>query len=436
MLNGIKVGWLFVVLVVGIPLVLWATMMPLSDRFATLDSTLLNIGRMAGITAGCLYSINLILSTRLSIFEDMFGGLNKVFFAHHLIGGIALCIALFHPVMISLSYADGSIYQSAKLLTPFATNIQTTFGIFGLYLFVTLMIITFFIYIPYKAWLLTHKFLGAAFLLIAFHVISISSDTMSNPALRAYLYVLINIAVIAFIYRTLLPRFLVRRYKYKVESATKLNKDVVSLKLGPINRAIDFKSGQFVFVQFKKEGLPRDWHPFSISSNSPQTGLQITVKSLGELTSKLVEQGSSLEGVEVLVEGAYGRFNFKYFRTKKQIWIAGGIGITPFLGMAKDVKGDYKVNLFYSVKNREEFVEFNELRDLAGKSGGALNLIPFESDKEGLLDVKKIKAAVGDVDDSEILICGPPPMMKSLKEQFRDSGVKNKYIHTEEFNTT
>lgn len=421
---------------VAIPLLIWANMMPLADRFSNSTSILLNIGRAAGIIAVTLYSINLILSTRLSIFEDMFGGLNKVFFAHHLVGGIALCIVLLHPVTVALSYAGGSIYQSAKLLTPFATNLETTFGILGMYLFVLLMIITFFIYIPYRAWLLTHKFLGAAFILIALHVTFISSDTQNSLALRTYLLTLLLAGIVAYTYRTLLPRFLVRRYSYKVDSVEKLNKDVVSINLKPNTRGIDFKPGQFVFVQFKKEGLPGDWHPFSISSNSPKTGLQITVKSLGELTSKLVEQGSDLDGTEVLVEGSYGRFNFKHFQTKKQIWIAGGIGITPFLGMAKDVRGDYKVNLFYSVKNREEFVEFEELKRLAEKSGGALNLIPVVSEKDGLLDASKVKNAVGDIDGSEILICGPPPMMKELKEQFKDSGIKSKYIHTEEFNTT
>ena len=63
-------------------------------------------------------------------------------------------------------------------------------------------------------------------------------------------------------------------------------------------------------------------------------------------------------------------------------------------------------------------------------------MIPVVSEKDGLLDASKVKNAVGDIDGSEILICGPPPMMKELKEQFKDSGIKSKYIHTEEFNTT
>lgn len=55
------------------------------------------------------------------------------------------------------------------------------------------------------------------------------------------------------------------------------------------------------------------------------------------------------EGDLALVEGPYGLFSSKYAKEKEQVWIAGGIGITPFLSLAKDMYTN-KVPLCKSLK--------------------------------------------------------------------------------------
>src|SRR5882757_1520816 len=92
-------GWPFLLLLIGIPMVLWATMIPLGERFATPYLLLGSLGSLAGITAMVLFCLNTILTSRLKILETLFGGLNKMFIAHHIIGGLALCILLVHPLL-------------------------------------------------------------------------------------------------------------------------------------------------------------------------------------------------------------------------------------------------------------------------------------------------------------------------------------------------
>jgi predicted ferric reductase len=433
LIRSWRPGWLLVIIAIIIPVVIWATLLPISERFATPVMSLSSIGKLTGIIALVCFCLNLIFATRLPFLEDLFGGLNKVYIAHHLLGGIALCVVLIHPMALSLRLAGVSLQNSAQLLLPFTSTWAMTFGVLGLWLFIILMILTFFVSLPYKTWLLSHKFLGLAFLGIGLHVILINSDVSRSGFLKWYLWGLIGLGAAAFVYRTILPRFFVRHYDYEVANVAEPAKGVVKITMVPKNKRLDFKAGQFVFVSFRDEGISHEWHPFSISSNQVDEGLIITVKALGGYTKTLASIANGLVGQDVFLEGAYGRFSFRNFHAKRQVWIAGGIGITPFLSMMRDVKPDYKVDLYYSVKNEDELIDWEHISEMVEKSNGALRVILILADKVGFLDSKKITEHSGDIKDAEVLLCGPPPMMHSLNGQINKLGVPKNRIHSEEF---
>lgn len=103
-------------------------------------------------------------------------------------------------------------------------------------------------------------------------------------------------------------------------------------------------AGQFAFVNFDD---PEDAHPFTISSAWADDGLlTFTIKGLGDYTRALA---TSLVGQGVVVEGPYGRFNFLGDH-RLQIWIGGGVGITPFIarlnGLAHEGHSE-RIDLFY-----------------------------------------------------------------------------------------
>lgn len=449
------IGWGVTTILCFIPVVLWYQMHPLST-IETFPAIMLSIGRVAGLVGMVMYALNLFYATRLRFLEYFFGGLNRVYIAHHILGGFALIFLTMHPLFLALRYAGSSIRQGALLLIPYGlgpiealfntkhefhdlvlTQWAITFGIIAFWGMVVLLLLTFFIQLPYRLWLLTHKFLGVAFFFGGLHVFFIESDTSNNTVLRYYMLIIAACGIIAYVYRTLMGSILVRKYVYKVDSVNIVAGNVTQVNMTPLNLPMSYKPGQFIFVRFRfadDMGISKEWHPFSISSSPGDSVLQISVKGLGDYTNKLVQLKP---GAIADVEGAYGRFTYTNFTNKDQIWVAGGIGVTPFISMAKNVMRDnYKVDLYYSVKSESELIDWNLLAGISAANSN-FRIIPFVADKQqGFLTTEFIKQYSGTLKGKEIFICGPPPMMQSMRKQFKAEGLPGTSIHSEEFAMT
>jgi ferredoxin-NADP reductase len=63
-----------------------------------------------------------------------------------------------------------------------------------------------------------------------------------------------------------------------------------------------------------------------------------------------------------------------------------------------------------------------------------LRIIPYISKDQGRLSADFIKANSEHLEEKDIFICGPTPMMTGLRHQFLDLNIINSMIHTEEFN--
>lgn len=199
-------------------------------------------------------------------------------------------------------------------------------------------------------------------------------------------------------------------------------------------RNMPHKAGQFAFLTFVSPSLPQQTHPFSVSAAEGEDGLRFVIKNLGDFTAKL---GKLKVGDKVFVEGPFGTFNFANMPRKKQIWIAGGIGITPFLAMARTLKqgsaAGVEAHLFYSITDMSQAFGAKELQELANGLKGTLSFSLHDSSKQGYLSAELVQKQVGNVSDCEVLLCGPKGMMHALEEQFVAAGVTKNHIQYEEF---
>jgi len=412
------------------------------------------IGLVTGIIGLVLYSISLVLMTRLRILESIFGGLNRVYIAHHITGGLSLVFMLIHPLGLVAARALSSVTDAALLLiphklVPFGALINPEHamhstilneyaifaGIIGLWLAIVLLVVTIFIKLPYRVWLISHKMMGVAYIFIGLHLLYIKSDTSVDPWLRWYLIAFFAIGLIAYVYKTVAGQILIRKHRYVVSHVVMLADGVVRLHLdSPAAHSLRYTPGQFVFMRFlDAKGLSREWHPFSISSCSGvDADLQLTIKYLGDYTSKLA---FAKPGAAVEIEGAYGKFSYQNFKNRDQVWIAGGIGVTPFLSMVKQLPPEgYRVYLFYSVKTRSEIIDWALLYDQMMQKSNSLRVIPYIADEQpSFLNADYISQTVGGLEGRDYYLCGPPAMMESIKQQLKDSGVPAVAIHSEEF---
>jgi predicted ferric reductase len=422
-------GWILLSLLSLLPLVFWYSIEPMSVRLSTRTTTLTSIGQVTGLVGIAMFASTIVLSSRLAYFEDYFGGLNRVYVAHHVFGSLALVLILVHPLALAGEYMTFSSREAALLLLP-SSSWALNFGIIALVSMILFVVLTLFVSLPYHVWEFSHRFLGLAFFLAALHMFTIRSDISRDPTLRTYMLFLSTVAVAVYVYRTALGRWLVSRFEYRVEGVRELDDRSIHIKMAPTGRPMKFLAGQFVFVDFHQDGISPEPHPFSLSSSPGEGRLELVVRSLGDYTSKLRRLKP---GAIARIEGPFGRFTYHRYPNKDQVWIAGGIGITPFLSMVRTLaESGYRVDMYYGANSREEAVFLDELIELSNVGDG-LRVIPYLADEHGFLTAEKVKELSGGLQEKDIFLCGPPPMVRTLVAQFLRLGVKPGRIHSDEF---
>ncbi|WCJ22771.1 ferric reduction oxidase 2 [Euphorbia peplus] len=85
------------------------------------------------------------------------------------------------------------------------------------------------------------------------------------------------------------------------------------------------------------------WHPFSISSSShlEPENLSVMIKSEGTWSSKLYQMlsssSSSIDRLQVSVEGPYSPASTHFLRHETLVMVSGGSGITPFISIIREL---------------------------------------------------------------------------------------------------
>jgi predicted ferric reductase len=201
----------------------------------------------------------------------------------------------------------------------------------------------------------------------------------------------------------------------------------------PVGKGLNYEPGQFVFVVFGNREVGPEEHPFSISSAPGEPNIRLSIKKSGDFTSTLTKLK---EGERVKLYGPYGQFG-KTALTSRQdvVMIAGGIGVTPFLGVVNYVKSlglSLNFALFYVYGNESESTYKEELAQNIGQTKRG-KLITHASEVRGRITAKAIADAVGNITNKTILLCGPKGMMVALTKQFLDLGAKRRNIIFEDF---
>lgn len=421
-------------LVVGVPVVSWALKAPFADSLASSYLMLTLLGQFTGIVGAQLFAFALVLSARLRFMEFFFGGLDRLYVIHHRVGVIAFSLLAIHPIILAFRFIQDSIEDVMWYLMPFNNSPAREYGVYALLLMLTLLFLTFYGSVfSYPALKNAHRFMGGAFFLGTLHMFFIPSSMGSDIVLKVSCLGLALIGCLAFTYRTLLGKFLVSRYPYSVSAVADLGQGVTEITLSPRKKVLHHMPGQFAMLSFLgSKVVPNEEHPFTISSSRDNGDVRFSIKALGDYTGLL--PGLTI-GTKALLEGPFGEFTYSH-GSKKQIWIAGGIGVTPFVSMAEDLLAqdaiDYTIDFYYSVRSEKDGAYKNLFDSLAKKHKGFIfHFMP--SDTSGYVTGEGVAKDISDAPTRDIFICGPPGMMAALTASLVASHIPVRKIHTERF---
>lgn len=427
-----NLGWLVTILVAITPVILWQIALPVA--WDSPKNIAENIGRLAGLAGMALFAWNVILSARLKIYNKLFMGLDNTYRAHHIIGSSAFILLLLHPVFITYRYFLSSPISAFEFVKPSFESPFRFLGSVALGLMMLLMVITLYINVKYERFVMVQRLLGLVLFIGGLHAVLVGGTNLNGNvmSLTVYYWILIALSALVYVYRSIFHGNFHKYFNYTVDKIVQRGNETYDLVLKPSDSALSYQPGQFAFIKLETDGVLGQVHPFSMSSSPTDKYLSFGIKNLGEYTEKL---GQIKEEFKVKVDGPYGTFSNQVVRNKRQVWIAGGIGITPFLAMSKALGSEQVVDLYYSVKTATEAVYLDELHKIA-KDKNNLKIIPFAADKQGFITADYIFKTSRDLDDANFMICGPGSLMHALKAQLKSKGVAKRNINTEEFNLT
>lgn len=402
------------IIIALIPVALWAAGDAKTDPLA----------KAVALSGLALLSFNIILSARLPIFDRLFLGLDRAYRAHRLIGGSVVILIMLHAMLITAKYSSISLLSGYEFLKP-NLDVALMAGKLALATMMLLVVISIYFKIKYQWFITVQRLLGAMIFVGGYHALFVTgSDLRSNGPLLVYFVLLGGSAAGLYMYRSLMHRSVKRKLQYEVTNVEN-SQDITTIWLKPLGKALAFYAGQFAFFQFHSQAVDGESHPFSLSSNSNDSNLRIAAKNSGDYTGQL---SKITVGDRIEVEGPYGQFSFAKRTGKHQVWVAGGIGITPFLSMAQSLPADYEVTLYYCIASGEQAIFLDELNQLTAKNPN-LNVVTVITDQKQRITGEQL--VVPGVE--EYLLCAPPAMMHDLEEQLVKQKVSRSSISYEDF---
>ena len=296
----------------------------------------------------------------------------------------------------------------------------------------------------YEQWRRLHNVLALTVLLLVF-AYGIFFTAAHTPGPVTIIWVLLFIATIAaYINHKFIGPYRRRKHSYRVEGIARETHNVWTLTLAPPEgmARFEFFPGQFQFLTFSL-GNRSEEHPFTISSSPTQHGfITSSIKESGDFTKSIKEIRVN---DRVAIQGPFGRFSYVLHPEEHDlVFIAGGIGITPFMSMLRqlrDTKADKDVLLLYASISEQDIVFREELDSIAAGKYPRLNVVHILSKptaewrgERGHIDRGVIqKYCQRDLRTRSFYICGPPAMMTALIATVIELGVPSSHVRSERF---
>lgn len=421
-----NLGNLVFIILLLLTVAVWFVFPPINDGREDFVRTY--TGEVMGSLVIVLMSFSLFLAARPKWAEPFFGGLDKMYQTHRRTSTSAFLLLLVKILVVPVTFTNLRLGNYLAYIS--------FFGIVAIVLPTLAPRIPFLNKLSgpnYESWKKLHRFIGIFFIVGYLHALTI--DGLSAFVAINWVQIFFIIGTVSYFYTELFGGIFKKHIPYTVESVNHPNNSVTEVVLRAKHKPIpNQRAGQFLFVRFTGDKELNEAHPFTISSAPQEDVLRLTIRASGDFTRRLFSHLKA--GMDAVVEGAYGMFDYKS-GGEKQIWVAGGIGVTPFLSFIRDLREgelDRDVDFYYTVRHREEAVFVEELEEAATKHPRMKMRIRFSSADGSLTVDEIIQNAGGNIQGHHIYMCGPLGMVQAFAQKFREAGAPAANIHFEEFN--
>ena len=366
-------------------------------------------------------------------------GIDIIYYFHRQSSLIAFIFILAHPIMLLvLEPGLWGYFLPTMDNWPFLAGVGSLLAL-GLLLASSLWRKP--LHIHYDSWRVAHALLACLALGLAIvHILGVG-HYVDAPWKKmvwggfSFSWLLLLVYV-----RLVKPALLLRR-PYRITGIRAELGDAWTLQLVPDGHAgFRFQPGQFAWLTIWNSPFALKEHPFSIASSAEDpVRLLFTIKALGDFTERIKDVTI---GQKVFVDGPYGCFSTDREPGAGYVFIAGGIGIAPIIGMLRTLadRSDRRpLLLIYAYNTWERLTFRDELDALQGRLDLHVVYVLKEPPADwhgeaGLINKGVLARCLPAPPDSrEYFVCGPVAMLHLSEKLLHEMGVPLSRIHSELF---
>lgn len=391
---------------------------------------------LSGLLSIAMMSLAMLLSTRPVWLEAPLGGMDRVYRTHKWAGILAVSFAAVHWLIeMSSDILKATIGRTGRVpkedlssILDAMRDLGEDMGEWAIYALLAMLAITLWKKFPYRAWHFLHRAMPVIFLMLAFHAAMLAPHAYWMQPVGAVMAVLLTAGVYGAIRSLLGGIGRTRETAGEIIAVDHPSPDITSVQCRLDQAWRGHRPGQFAFVTFDgSEGA----HPFTIASaDHGDRTISFQIKALGDYTGKLATHLQP--GQAVRVEGPYGRFDIaRRNRRARQIWIAGGIGVTPFLAwldaLQDKPQNTLSADLHYCTRDQATDAFVPRLEALCAALPGIR--LHIHGARQG---ATLSAASLGEAKNAEIWFCGPSGLADALRNGLRTLGWRPRF-HQEAF---
>lgn len=396
---------------------------------------------LTGLASIALMSLAMILSTRPAWLDRPLGGMDRAYQLHKWAGILAAGIAAAHwlvemadDVLKAVVGREGRVPKEKydgflEVLRKLAEDM----GEWAIYGLLAMLALSLWKRFPYRPWRHLHRLMPVLYLALAFHAAMLAPlDYWRQPV--GLLLALLLAGGVAGSIVSLAGRI----GRGQSVAGTVVAVDASAPDVTEVRCRLDegwrgHRAGQFAFITFDEdEGA----HPFTIASaDRGDRTIGFQIKALGDYTRDLARR--LRPGQAVTVEGPYGRFDLgRRDLCARQIWIAGGIGVTPFLAWLESLQERPETaptaELHYCTRDRETDGFVARLESLCAALPNVR--LHIHGARQGeVLTPGALSEGEAKAKSAEVWFCGPRGLADSLRQGLGDAWPGRLRFHQEAF---